>query len=241
MGAHPSQPLTSPTNRRFGSRTASPRRVMPLNRQRLGCGDAATFASFGLLLLLISQGPAQSAEWQPQVVPAEKPMLTAATVYYRCFIRVPDNMTSRADVDLWTDSAMFSFADFPAHFTVFLNGQEMAAGESLPTEPRRRLKIPKGILQKKASNVPALRLEGGGARAGLRVAPVLHGYHDELVLQGAWEIHAGEPDRADLLAATNQPSRAFFIEANFSEASTTLAPNEELDRGQRLSPAESLA
>src|SRR5438128_1743471 len=214
---------------------------MPFNQQRLGRGDAATFASFGLLLLLISHGPAQSAEWQPQVVPADKPVLTAATVYYRCFIRVPDNMTSRAEVDLWTDSAMFSFADFPGHFTVFLNAQKVAEGESLPAEPRRRYKVPKGILEKKAFNILALRLEGGAVEAGLRVVPVLHGYHDELVLQGSWEVCAGEPDPGDLRAITNQPPRAFFTEANFREASTTLAPNAELVRGQRLTPAESLA
>src|SRR6266568_8339035 len=142
-----------------GQPARSPRRVMPFNQQRLGRGDAATFASFGLLLLLISHGPAQSAEWQPQVVPADKPMLTAATLYCRCFIRVPDNMTSRADVDLWTDSAMFSFADFPGHFTVFLNAQKVAEGESLPAEPRRRFKVSKGILEKKAFNILALRLE----------------------------------------------------------------------------------
>ena len=195
----------------------------------------------GLALCTALLPIALPAPWQSQSIPTDQPILTTAPLYYRCFIRVPDNMTSRADVDLWTDSAMFSFADFPGRFTVFLNGQELATGDSLAAEPRRRFKIPKGILQKKAFNVLALRLEGAAARGGLRVAPVLHGYHDELVLQGSWEIHPGELDRADLLAVTNQPPRAFFTEANFREASTTLAPNAELVRGQRLSPAESLA
>jgi putative heme-binding domain-containing protein len=175
------------------------------------------------------------------MVPADPPALTGAPIYFRCFLRVPDNMTSRAEVDLWTDSAMFSFADFPGRFTVFLNGRHIAGGESLPAEPRRRFKIPKGILEKKQFNVLVVRLEGKAARTGLRVAPVLHGYHDELVLQGLWEIHAGELDPGDLRAITNRPSRAFFTEAGFREASTTLAQNAELVPGRRLPPNESFA
>jgi putative membrane-bound dehydrogenase-like protein len=150
-------------------------------------------------------------------------------------------MTSRAAVDLWSDSAMLSFADFPGRFTVLLNGERIAEGDSLPTEPRRRFKIPKGILEKKAFNVLALRLEGDAAKAGLRVAPVLHGYYDELLLEGAWEVQRGEPNPADLRAITNKPPRAFFTEASFREASTPLAPNAEFVRGERLPPAESLA
>jgi putative membrane-bound dehydrogenase-like protein len=204
---------------------------------RLGAAPAESVDS----ALLLSVSPAFTGPWQAQLVPAARPLLTATSLYYRCFIRVPDNMTSRASVDLWTDSAMFSFADFPARFTVLLNGQKIAEGDSLPVEPRRRFKIPKAILENKAFNILALRLEGDAARAGLRVAPVLHGYHDELLLEGTWEIHAGEPDAADLRAVPNQPPRAFFTEANFREASTTLAPNAELVRGQRLPPGESLA
>jgi putative heme-binding domain-containing protein len=203
-----------------------------------------TFTSqfwLGLALGAIFLPLASAGSWQSQSVPTDQPIPPTTLLYCRCFIRVPDNMTSRADVDLWTDSAMFSFADFPGRFTVLLNGQEIAGGESLPAEPRRRFKIPKGILQKKAFNVLALRLEGDAARAGLRVAPVLHGYHDELVLQGAWEIHSGQPPASDLREVTLQPPRAFFTEANFREASTALAPNAELIRGQRLSPAKSLS
>ena len=182
-----------------------------------------------------------AASWQPQTVPANQPAITEAPLYYRCFIRVPDNMTSRAAVDLWADSAMLSFADFPGPFSVLLNGQKIAAGETLPREPRRRFKIPKGILEKKAYNVLALRLEGDAAKTGLRIAPVLHGYHDELVLEGIWEIRAGDAEAADLRAVSDQPVRALFTEANFREASTTLAANAELVRGERLPPAESLA
>ena len=197
---------------------------------------------FATLCLAVMHA-AQAADWSPEQVPfsGQASARARGPIYYRCFIRVPDNMTSQAAVDLWSDSAMFSFADFPGRFTVLLNGQKMAEGDSLPAEPRRRFKIPKGILEKKAFNVLALRLDGDAAKTGLRVVPVLHSYHDELLLEGAWEVHPGEPDPADLRAITNQPPRAFFTEANFREASTTLAPNAELVRGERLPPAESLA
>lgn len=197
---------------------------------------SATFAVF--LANLVS---ASAAPWQLQPVPGEQLTISTSPVYYRCFIRVPDNMTSRAAVDLMTDSAMFSFADIPGAFAVLLNGEKIAEGASLPAEPHRRFKIPKGILEKKAFNVLAVRLEGEAARAGLRVAPVLHGYHDELVIEGGWEIHATEPPSGDLRPVANQPPRAVFTEANFREASTPLGANAELVRGERLPPPESLA
>jgi len=224
----------------------SVRRLRPVGNpwQFVAAPQALHFVVSGsaaFAILLASLLTANAASWQTQPVPGEQPAITAPPVYYRCFIRVPDNLTSRAPVDLWADSAMFSFADFPGPFIVFLNGQKIAQGESLPVEPRRRFKIPKGILEKKAFNVLALRLDGDAAKAGLRVAPVLHSYYDELVIEGTWEVRAGEPDAAELRASADQPPLAFFTEANFREASTTLAPNAELVRGERFPPAESLA
>jgi len=194
--------------------------------------------------LACSHQPTRAAAWRAERVPTPPTGLlnpTGGPVYYRCFIRVPDAMTSRADVDLMSDSAMLSFADLPGPFTIFLNGQKIGEGESIAPEPRRRFKIPKGILEKKAFNALAVRLEGDAAKAGLRVEPVLHSYHDELVLDGPWQIHPGEPGLADLRAVTVQPATAFFTEKNFREASTPLAANAELVRGRRLSPAESMA
>jgi putative membrane-bound dehydrogenase-like protein len=200
-------------------------------------------AIVGALIVAAHAAPAAGApSWQPQPVPTTKPApATAAPVYYRCFIRVPDNMTSRAPVDLYADSALLSFADIRGPFTVFLNGQKIAAGEMLPAEPRRRFKIPKGILEKKVFNVLALRLEGTAAKNGLPAAPGVHGYFDELLLAGDWEMLSGEPEPADLRPSTNQPARAFFTEKNFHEASTVLSRNVELISGTRVPPAESLA
>ena len=70
--------------------------------------------SFLTLLLLGSVfARSNAAEWRPYAVPASESAAGSAVVYCRCFIRVPDNMTSRAPVDLWSDSAMFSLADLP--------------------------------------------------------------------------------------------------------------------------------
>ncbi|MFM1769439.1 MAG: hypothetical protein RJA22_1968 [Verrucomicrobiota bacterium] len=194
-----------------------------------------------LAALALGLATTRAADWQPVAVPAPAPPPPGTSpVIYRCFLRVPDNMTSRAPVDLWTDSALFSLADLPGRFTLLLNGQPIAAGDGLPADPPRRFKIPKGILERKAFNVLALRLEGAAAH-GLRAAPILHGYHDELVLEGTWERLAGEAAPADLRAVTNRPARAVFTEAQFREASTALAPNAELVRGQRRPPAETLA
>jgi hypothetical protein len=70
---------------------------------------------------------------------------------------------------------------------------------------------------------------------------VLHGYHDELVLEGNWELYLGEPQLSDLRVTSQAPPRAVFTEANFREASTILAPNAELVRGNRLAPSDALA
>jgi putative membrane-bound dehydrogenase-like protein len=150
-------------------------------------------------------------------------------------------MTSRAEVDLYADSTLLSLADIRGPFTVLLNGRKIAAGEMLPAEPRRRFKIPKGILEKKAFNVLAIRLEGAAAKGGLRAPPGVHGYFDELLLAGDWEIHEGEPDAADLRASATEPARAFFTEKNFHEASIALSPNAELITSARVTPADALA
>ena len=179
----------------------------------------------------ISERRATRAEWRPYAVPAGESTADSAVVYCRCFIRVPDNMTSRAPVDLWSDSAMFSLADLPGPFAIFLNGTKIGEGKSLPAVPRRRFKIPKGILEKGAFNVLAGRLEGAAAKSGLRTPPVLHGYHDELVLDGTWKFFAGEPAEEESRPLSTQPARAFFTEAKFREASTPLGANEEVVRG----------
>jgi putative heme-binding domain-containing protein len=149
-------------------------------------------------------------------------------------------MTTPAEKDLWRDSITLSVGDIRGPFSVWLNGQKIAAAQTLPQGERRRFKVPKGILEKKAFNVLALRLETLEARRGVGLPPILAGYFDEQVLAGAWETRSGEPDPAELKAVSEQPARAFFTETGFHQSSTPLAVTEFMP-GARLSPAESLA
>src|SRR5688500_4933597 len=153
---------------------------------------------------------ASAAEWKPAVVPSpdEQSPTPAGPAWYRCFIRVPANMTSRAEPDLWSDSVTLSLAGVHGPVAVYLNGQKIAEAKELPDEPRRRFKVPKGILEPAVFNVLALRLDARAAPAGIRKPPILAGYFDELVMQGAWEVFHGEADPASLKAVKDQPPAA---------------------------------
>ncbi len=178
-----------------------------------------------------------AADWQPTVVPTVADLPTP--VWLRCFIRVPDNMVTPAEKDLWRDSMTLSLGGIRGPLAVWLNGQKIAAAPSLPEGERRRFKVPKDILEKKVFNVLAIRLEG--AARGVGMAPILAGYFDELLLEGAWEMQTGEPAPGELKAAKEQPGAAFYTEAGFRQSTTPLSANPELMPGARLSPAESLA
>ncbi len=103
-------------------------------------------------------GVVRSAEWTLTSVPETVSGLAAMRTY-RCFLKVPDSMTSRSAVDLWSDSIMLSVADLSVPFVIRLNGQGLAAGPSVPKTPRRRFKVPKGILERGQYNVVSIRLE----------------------------------------------------------------------------------
>ena len=195
------------------------------------------FAKLLCASLLCLTPTLSAAEWQPTVVPSKTEM--TAPVWLRCFVRVPDEMTSRAEKDLWSDSVTLSLGDIRGPVTVWLNGTKIAEAEALPAGERRRFKVPKGILEKKAFNVLALRLEG--AANGVGMVPIVAGYFDELLLEGAWEMRAGEADPAELKAVGEQPRAAFFTEAGFHPSTTPLSANQVLMPGARLSPADSLA
>lgn len=190
--------------------------------------------SFALLTLLLACRA--HAEWQPASVPTQNDL--PMPVWLRCFIRVPDEMVTPAEKDLWRDSMTLSLGGIGGPFSVWLNGRKFAEAGSLP-DGRRRFKVPKGIFEKQAFNVLAIRL--GGSARGLGVAPILAGYFDELLLEGAWEMRAGEADPADLKAVSEQPRAAFYTEAGFHHATSPLSANPEPMPGARLSPADSLA
>ena len=192
---------------------------------------------FPAIFLCLAAWPLLAAEWQPVNVPttAELP----APVWLRCFVRVPDDMVTPQEKDLWRDSMTLSLGGIGGPFSVWLNGRKIAEAESLPGVERRRFKVPKGILEKQAFNVFAIRLENPAH--GLGVAPIFAGYFDELLLEGAWEMRAGEAEAAELKAVSEQPRAAFYTEAGFHPSTTPLSANQVLMPGARLSPADSLA
>jgi putative heme-binding domain-containing protein len=202
-----------------------------MNVPHLFCARAAC-----LFLATIASSQALAAEWQVINVPTASELPTPA--WLRCFVRVPNEMVTPQEKDLWRDSVTVSVGGIEGAFAVFLNGQTLGEANALPAGERRRFKVPKGILEKGAFNVLALRL--ATARA-VKMPPILAGYHDELPLGGAWQWLAGEPDPADLRAIPTQPASASFTEAAYRPATTPLSANPVLMPGARLSPAESLA
>ncbi|HET6407236.1 MAG TPA: PVC-type heme-binding CxxCH protein, partial [Chthoniobacteraceae bacterium] len=180
------------------------------------------------------------AEWKDAVVPARIESGDAVKTWFRCFIRVPDNMVTPQEKDLWRDSVTLSLGGIDGPFAVLLNGREIAQADSITGGQRRRFKVPKGILEKQKFNSLVIRLEGTAARAGIKSAPILAGYFDELLLEGQWQRQVTEPDAAALAALPAQPPTAFFTEAGFRQSSTPLSANPDPIRGEKLPPEESL-
>ena len=183
--------------------------------------------------------PLALGAWEPVSVPTTNDLPASFPVWLRCFVRVPDDMVTAAEKDLWRDSMTLSLGGIGGPFSVWLNGQKIAEAGSLPDGERRRFKVPKGILELKAFNVFAFRLESPAK--GMSEAPIFAGYFDELLLEGAWQMRAGEADPADLKAVAAQPASAFFTETGFKHGTSPLSANPEPMPGARLSPAESLA
>jgi putative heme-binding domain-containing protein len=196
--------------------------------------------SFSLIISFLLVALVARGDWQPTTVPTREKLPEGTPVWLRCFIRVPDNMTIPAEKDLWRDSITLSVGGVGGPFSVWLNGKKIAEGKALPAGERRRFKVPKGILEKKAFNVLAICLEGAATAGGLGLPPILAGYFDEQALAGAWEQRTGEPEPKELAALSVQPEAAFFTEVGFRKASSPLAVTEFMP-GVKLSPVESLA
>lgn len=179
-----------------------------------------------------------ASDWKPTSLPSKPPEAQSPT-WYRCFIRVPARMAVAAEKDLYRDSITLNLSDIHGPFAVYLNGQKIAEETDIPDGPRRRFKVPKGILEKDAFNSLAIRLD---AKAGsIGQSPVLAGYHDELLLDGEWEVSHGEIDPAALKPVSKQPAGAFYTETGFKPASSPLGRNAQLMPGVRVPPQESLA
>ncbi|HEV7866982.1 MAG TPA: hypothetical protein VGO90_04835, partial [Chthoniobacteraceae bacterium] len=57
-----------------------------------------------ILLALVVATFSLRAEWNPTPVPTVQPLTESGPLWFRCFVRVPDNMTIPAEKDLWRDS-----------------------------------------------------------------------------------------------------------------------------------------
>jgi hypothetical protein len=193
-----------------------------------------------LAALLLVAAPA-FAQWTPIAMPMPPDAGRDGETWVRCFIRVPDNMAVLAEKDLWRDSITLNLGGIGGAFSVSLNGRQIVEAGAIAEGERRRFKVPKGILEKKAFNVLAIRLSAEAARHGIALTPILAGYHDEMPLPGTWEMHRGPPEPAELAAVGQQPKVAAFLETGFRPASTPLAQNAEPMPGAKLPPAESLA
>ena len=163
-------------------------------------------------------------DWRPTPVPAAP---AQAAAWIRCFIRVPDNMVTPAEKDLWRDSITVNVGGIRGAFSIWVNGRKIAEAGALAEGQRRRFKVPKDLLEKKAFNVLALQLSVEAARGGIPMTPILAGYFDELLLEGTWETRASEPAPGELKPLAAQPTVAFFTEAGFRPSSTPLARNAE--------------
>ena len=156
-----------------------------------------------------------------------------AETWLKCHIRVPDNLVTPQDKDLWRDSMVLTLGGLSGPFAVYLNGQKISEGAS--SVAGKRLKVPKGILEKRVFNTLAVRLEKDERFAQ---APVFRTYFEELVLGGEWEKFSG--DAAALKPLAQPPEKAAFTEKGFRLSTMPLVATETMP-GQRLTPAESLA
>jgi putative heme-binding domain-containing protein len=181
------------------------------------------------------------AEWKQVAIPTQEILAGEESAWFRCFIRVPDNMVTPAQKDLWRDSVTFSVGGIRGPFAISINGREVGRGDAFAADQRRRFKVPKDILEKKAFNVFAIELTGTAIAGGIPAAPILAGYFDELELAGAWQMHRGKPADADLAPLKEQPAIASFTETGFRPSSTPLAADTEFMPGARLAPSASLA
>jgi putative membrane-bound dehydrogenase-like protein len=189
-----------------------------------------------LLFLLGLTVALSAAEWNPILIPQQPSKGPLEPQTLRCYIRVPDAFVVPQEKDLFRDSVTLSFGQVSGPLTVLVNGQKVLESEAVSL-PARRVKVPKGILERGVYNAVVVRMEKGGL---LEAAPILAGYFDEVVLAGKWQQTSGKPEDFDLKALPAAPAVGAFAEKDFRKSVTPLSVTENMP-GQRLTPAESLA
>jgi putative heme-binding domain-containing protein len=187
---------------------------------------------FALVLCTSSVSRAQS--WEATTLPT-RGEAAAGVTWYRCFVRVMEDMTSMDEGDLRSNSVTLSLAGLPSHFAVYINDKKIGEGDSLPDEPRKRFKVPRGTFKPKVFNVLAIQTSGP-----IRKPPIVAGYFDELIFEGNWEAsRAKDIDPKTFAPVQERPKTASFDDTQFRKSSTPLSANMELMPGKKLPPEQS--
>jgi glucose/arabinose dehydrogenase len=198
----------------------------------------------GLIVLATVVSLSASAfagEWKPARLPEPGGKQPAGMTWYRCYVRVPADMTETRQDALRSDSITISLAGVGGPYALYLNGQKIDEGQNLPEDPRKRVKVPKGILQNKKFNAIALRLDPKAVAAGVTKPPIILGYWDELPFDGQWETQQTDQIDAEAMKPLDaQPAVAAYTESGFHESSSPLAANPEPIRGKYMSPNDSM-
>ena len=198
--------------------------------------------AFACLLCGNSSAEDAAAAWQERPIAAEtgKP-LPAGPIWFRAWLRVPDNMTgATGGSELWRDSMSLTLQNLPGPVVVFLNAQKIIETRDVPAEKPRRFKVPKGILEKGANNTLVIQIDGSAAAQGLTAAPLFAGYFDEIKMDRAWLVSSRQPSDAELKSVTVAPPLAAYAEKDFHPATSVMQASTEPFRGKFVSPEDAL-
>ncbi len=184
---------------------------------------------------LLGWVPNSPAEWSARTVPDK--WEGEQTVWYRCWVKVPDAWTKTEGRDLWVESVTIGIEKIGVSHEVFVNGRKIGGGRDIGGRAHR-YKVPPGQLQKAKWNTIAVRIHNTNGVGGfLGRAPSIQGYFLECVLDGEWEFREGDDEAWAANAVAEKPERATF--ETFKEASGILSEASQLMPGRRRKPLES--
>ncbi|MGE3310707.1 MAG: PVC-type heme-binding CxxCH protein [Limisphaerales bacterium] len=171
---------------------------------------------------------------------ADSPPLPGTTVWFRAWLKVPDNMAGNSGPDLWRDSMTVTLRNLPGPVALSINGTPIVETRDVPESEPRRFKVPRGSFEKAVYNAIVLRLDGSVASRGLAAPPHFNGYFDEVRMDRPWQWTDREPTPADLVPSKERPSIAAYSEADFHPATSVMQASADPVRGLFVSPDEAL-
>jgi putative heme-binding domain-containing protein len=196
---------------------------------------------FALLGTSARSADAPSVTWQNRPVGATNAgALPASPVWFRAWLKVPDNMAGDSGPDLWRDSMTVTLRNLPGPVSLTINGRTIVETRDVPEAEPRRFKVPRGSFEKGSYNAIVLRLEGSVATRGLMAPLHFNGYFDEVRLDRPWQWTAQSPSPADFLASTNTPTIGAYTERDFHPATSVMQASREPVRGLFVSPEDAL-